>query len=64
MFKQLYKEAYLNNNITEILKLLNNKITPNTEELLFILEQNQFLADCIALKDIEKLSNYISLINY
>jgi hypothetical protein len=56
-----YKEAFLEKNYIEFINLLNNKITPSSEELLFILSHNHHLADYIALKNIKDLKSYLNI---
>lgn len=56
-----FKQAFLNNNIIEIISLLNKKITPSSEELLFILSHNHQLADCIALKNVNGLKSILNI---
>ena len=57
--KQLFKNAFLNNDYNELIKLLSEDNTPSSEELLFILIHNHYIADCIALKDIDELKSFI-----
>lgn len=59
--KQVYKKAFLDNNYNELILLLNNNIKPTTTELLFILEHNQYIADCIALKNINDLKSFLNI---
>lgn len=56
-----FKEAFLNNNIKEILNLMVRNLIPSSEELLFILSHNHELADYLALKNIEGLRNYLNI---
>jgi hypothetical protein len=59
--KQPFKQAFLHNNITEIISLLNKKISPTSEELLFILSHNHQLADYIALKNVNGLKSILNI---
>ncbi len=59
--KQPFKNAFLNNKFTEIINLLNTKITPSSEELLFILSHNHQIADYIALKNVNGLKLFLNI---
>ena len=57
-----FKKAFLDNNYTILIQLLENNIIPTNTELIYILSQNNYLADCLALRKIEELK-FLYIVN-